>query len=189
MLADVPWTWLRQVHGADVVVVMAPGEGRAQPADGAVTNCPGAALAVLTADCAPVALSSPEGVVGVAHAGWRGLMAGVVGATVAAMKGLGAGEVFAALGPCVHPHAYRFSPGDLERVVQRFGPGVATEDDDGYPALDLPAAVAAALGDAGAALVADAKTCTHCSPDHWSWRARGDMARQAMVVWMPVGAP
>jgi polyphenol oxidase len=184
-LAEVPWTWLRQVHGATVVVVPAPGALRGQEADAAVTACAGTALAVMTADCAPVALSSPEGVVGVAHAGWRGLMAGVVEATVAAMRGLGAGQVSAALGPCIRPHAYPFSPGDLGPLVARYGPGVEGRDVTGRPALDLPAAVAAALSAAGAVLVADAGTCTHCSPAHWSWRARRDRGRQATVVWKP----
>jgi copper oxidase (laccase) domain-containing protein len=170
------------------VVVDGPGTGRGREADAAVTACAGAALAVLTADCAPVALSSPDGVVGIVHAGWKGLMAGVVEAAVSAMRALGAGDVSAALGPCIHPHAYRFSANDLATVVSRFGAGVAARDDAGQPALDLPAAVGIALRRADAVLVADAATCTHCSPDHWSWRARADHGRQATVVWKPEAA-
>jgi polyphenol oxidase len=113
-------------------------------------------------------------------------MAGVVEAAVAAMRDLGAGEVCGALGPCIRPHAYRFSPSDLECVAARFGPAVEAVDQAGDPALDLPAAVACALGAAGATLVADAGTCTHCSHGHWSWRARADSGRQATVVWKPV---
>jgi YfiH family protein len=186
-LADAPWTWLRQVHGHRVVVVEQPGDCRAEEADAAVSGCPGAALVVVTADCAPVGLASPEGIFGVAHAGWRGLMSGVVEATVATMRSLGANEVSAALGPCIAPHAYRFSAPDLEPVAERFGPGVVALDSDGFPALDLAAAVRAALGRAGATLVGDAQVCTHCSPDHWSWRANGDKARQASAVWVPGG--
>ena len=115
LLADAPWTWLDQVHGNRVVFVDHPGAWRGAEADAAVTGCPRAALVVRTADCAPIGLASPEGVVGAVHAGWRGLMAGVVEATVAAMRSLGAGEVSAALGPCIAPHAYRFSRADLER--------------------------------------------------------------------------
>jgi len=187
-LAQVPWTWLRQVHGAQVLVVSRPAEGRGSAADAAVTTCAGAGLAVLTADCAPIALSSPNGVVGIAHAGWRGLLAGVVEATVAAMRGLGAGSVFAALGACIRPHAYAFSPGDLDLVAARFGCAVRGQDEEGRPALDLPAAVKVALGEAGAELVADAGICTHCSVEHWSWRARRDRARQATVAWRPLGS-
>ncbi len=144
-LVDVPWTWLRQVHGSTVVVVERPGANRGDEADAAVTCCAGAGLVVLTADCAPVGLSSPEGVTGVLHAGWRGLMAGVVGATVAAMRALGATGVVAGLGPCIWPHAYRFSEGDLAGLVSVFGPTVRSVDAGGYPALDLPAGVAVAL--------------------------------------------
>jgi hypothetical protein len=182
-----PWTWLHQVHGARVVVVERPGDCRGEEADAAVTTVPGAALAVLTADCAPVGLSSPEGVVAVAHAGWRGLMAGVLEAAIAAMRALGACEVQAALGPCIHPHAYRFSPTDLEFVVNRFGPAVQAVDCQGYPALDLPAAVRAALERSGASLAADAGTCTHCSGAHWSWRARRETSRQATIAFRPAG--
>jgi len=186
-LADVPWTLLHQVHGARVVMVDRPGGGYGEEADGAVSSCSGAALAVVTADCAPVGLCSPEGVIGIVHAGWRGLMAGVVEAAVAAMRGGGASDVLGALGPCIFPHAYRFSSTDLEAVVARFGPRVRAVDAEGYPALDLPAAVGAALERSDATLVADARTCTHCSPAHWSWRARADEGRQATVIWRPAG--
>jgi polyphenol oxidase len=188
LLADAPWTWLRQVHGNRVVVVDRPGARRSEEADAAVTACAGAALVVRTADCAPVGLASPEGVVGVVHAGWRGLMAGVVEQAVTAMRSLGASEVSGALGPCIAPHAYRFSGPDLEQVAARFGRGVVASDDAGYPALDLAETVRAALGFAGADLVADAQVCTHCSSDHWSWRANRDSGRQATVVWVPASS-
>ncbi len=184
-LADVPWTWLHQVHGSRVVIVERPGAHRGEDADAAVTDVPGAALVVRSADCAPVALSSPEGVTGAAHAGWKGLVAGVVEEAVAAMRRLGATDVYAAVGPCISPHAYRFSTSDLEKLAARFGPGVRAVDAAGYPALDLPAAVGAALAQAGAELVETSGACTHCSDRYWSWRARRDAGRQATVVWRP----
>jgi YfiH family protein len=180
---DRPWTWLRQVHGCRVVRVAQPGDGVGAEADAAVSRAPGVALAVLTADCAPVALVSAEGVIGVAHAGWRGLLAGVVEAAVDAMRDLGASGVGAALGPCIHPECYPFGVADLDRVAARLGPGVRASTRDGRPALDLPAAVLASLDRAGAELVADAGVCTACSPDHWSWRAGRATERQATVVW------
>jgi polyphenol oxidase len=185
LLADAPWTWLDQVHGNRVAFVDHPGACRGAEADAAVTQCSRAALVVRTADCTPVGLASAEGVVGVAHAGWRGLMAGVVEAAVRAMRSLGAHEVSAALGPCIGAHAYRFSRADLESVAERYGPGVVAVDDAGFPALDLRSAVGAALDRCGATLVADSCTCTHCSSDHWSWRANRDKGRQASVVWLP----
>ena len=140
------------------------------------------ALAVFTADCAPVALGSPEGVVGVVHAGWRGLEAGVVEAAVAAMRGLGATRVDAVLGPCIRAGCYEFGDADLDRLAARFGPAVRALTSGGRPSLDLPAAVAAALVAAGADLVDDHGGCTACSRDWFSHRARGETQRQATVV-------
>jgi len=187
-LAPLPWTWLVQVHGSGVVVVEAPGARQGARGDAAVTTAAGAVLAVRTADCAPVALSSREGAIGVVHAGWRGVMRGVIAEAVDALRRLGATEVFAAIGPCVHPHAYRFAEVDLAEVEGAFGAGVRAVDSEGYPAVDLPALVGSALARAGASLVAASAVCTHCSPDHWSWRARRDSGRQATVVWLPPAA-
>jgi YfiH family protein len=178
-----PWTTLRQVHGARVVTVTEPGGATGEEADAAVAATDGVAVAVMTGDCAPIAFASPEGVFGVAHAGWRGLRAGVIEATVAAMRDLGATEVAAVLGPCIGPDCYAFSPDDLATLVDRFGPSVRSEDRFGAPALDVPAAVRVALRRADATLRADAGVCTGCSDEHWSWRARRDRERQATVVW------
>lgn len=180
-----PWTYLRQVHGAEVVTVSEPGGGCAAAADGAVSACRGAALAVLTADCAPVALASPEGIFAVAHAGWRGLLAGVIPATVERMRELGAGPVEALLGPCIHPECYPFGAADLAELTARFGPEVAGVDRRGDPALDLPAAVEVALAQAGARLVGSVDACTACDRGYWSWRRNSDRARQATVAWRP----
>lgn len=184
-ITPLPWTWLRQVHGADVVVVEAPGDGAGVEADAAVTARPGAALAVHTADCAPIAFLSPEGVVGAAHAGWRGLASGVLGATVRTMEDLGATDVRAVLGPCIHAECYEFGAAELDRLADRFGAGIRATTAQGTLALDLPAAVRAALREAG---VRDADidvvdTCTACDTGYFSHRARGDVGRQALVVW------
>lgn len=186
-LAGRPVSWLHQVHGAGVVVV-APdrgGCGRGEDGDALVTA--GAeALAVMTADCAPVALISPEGVIAAVHAGWRGLVAGVIQSTVATMRSLGAVHVEAALGPCIHAECYEFGDPQLAEVAARFGPQVRSGTATGRPALDLPMAVRAALDEAGAALVHDDGRCTACSADRFfSHRARKEHQRQAMVVWKP----
>ena len=184
-LIDRPWTSLRQVHGARVVRVTRAGEGAGQAADAAVSALAGAPLAILAADCAPIAFFSSGGVIGGAHAGWRGLRAGVIEATVAAMRGLGAGRVLAALGPCIHAECYQFGEVELNDLVNRFGPDVRARDRNGAAAFDLPAAVRIGLARADAELVWDAGICTACSTDHWSWRARREAQRQAMVVWLP----
>lgn len=184
-VVDLPWTWLHQVHGAGVVRVTRPGDHAGTKADAAVTAEAGCALAVLTADCAPVALASREGVIGVAHAGWRGVHAGVLEATVAHMRALGATTVHALVGPCIRPECYEFGGAELDEVAARLGAGVRATTTAGMPALDLPAAVRSALRRAGvnAADVDDVGTCTACSPDHFSWRARKEQQRQAAVVW------
>jgi YfiH family protein len=182
-VVDLEWTWLRQVHGDRVVTVASPGEGAGSRADAAVTDRAGCALAVLTADCAPVALASPEGVIGVAHAGWRGLVAGVLERTVDAMRALGAGDIEAVLGPCIRPECYEFGPDDLEGVAARLGDGVRGRTTAGAPALDLSAGVALALRTAGVTRLVDTSVCTACSQRQFSWRRDGDQARQALVVW------
>ena len=179
------WTVLSQVHGPRVVVVDRPGAGNGEPADAAVTTASGAALAVLTADCAPVGLASPEGVLGVVHAGWKGLRAGIVESAVTAMRRLGATRIEAVLGPCIHPCCYSFGEDDLIELSSRYGPAVRSSDRSGAPALDLPAAVKVALHNAGARLVGDSRTCTGCSGGYWSWRKCATPRRQATVVWRP----
>ena len=141
------------------------------------------ALAILTADCASLALGSAEGVFGAVHAGWRGLMAGVVEATVATMRAMGAVDVVGALGPCIHPECYEFSEADLAPVVAAYGPGVQGRTAAGRPALDIPATVAAALAACGAGQSRGRSACTACDDGHFSYRGRRDAARQALAVW------
>src|SRR5690606_7903556 len=81
----------RQVHSARALVVAAPFSGDPPEVDALVSATPGLLLGIRTADCAPILLADSEaGVVGAAHAGWRGAFGGVIEATVAAMEGLGA---------------------------------------------------------------------------------------------------
>jgi hypothetical protein len=164
-------------------VVAAP----AGPCDGLVSADPSVAVAVLTADCASIALGSREGVFGAVHAGWRGLAGGVVEASVAAMRATGATGVVGALGPCIHPGCYEFSENDLDGLADRYGSGVVGRTTTGRPALDLPAAVSAALTASGATETAGIDACTACAGGYFSHRARRDRGRQAMVVWSTEG--
>lgn len=166
------------MHGARVVTVTRPGEHAGEAADAAVTVTRGCTLAVQVADCAPIALVA-DGVLGVVHAGWRGLVAGVVPASVDAMRALGAGTISARFGPCIHPGCYEFGAADLDRVAAVLGEDVRADG-----ALDLPAAVRASLRAAGVTEVEQDPTCTACSDRHWSFRARADDRRQAVVAWM-----
>lgn len=185
-LSPLPWTWLRQVHGADVVTVTTPGEHAGAEADASVTTTPGALLAVGTADCAPVALLA-DGVVGAVHAGWRGIEAGVLDAAVARMRELGDGEIRAVLGPCIHAECYEFGADDLDRLAKRFGDGVRGTTTAGSAALDVPAAVRLALAERGVA-VDDVGVCTACDTRYFSHRARADEGRQVLMAWLePAG--
>jgi YfiH family protein len=185
------WCWLHQVHGTTVVAgeehpARHPdhAEGRSvevPDADAAVTTMPGLPLVVLTADCAPVALACDDAVA-VVHAGWPGLLAGVLEAAVGRLRQVGTGEVRAALGPCVHPARYEFGRVDLDRMVTVLGPEVEGRTDAGTPALDVPAAVRAALARVDVAVAEDVDVCTSASPDHFSHRRDGRTGRQGLVV-------
>jgi len=181
-VAPMPWTWLRQVHGADIVVAAAPGAGAGREADAAMTAVPGAAVAVQVADCAPLLLVG-AGSVAVLHVGWRGLVAGVVEATARAMAELGSPARAAVLGPCIRPRCYEFGEADLATVAGAYGDGVRSCTAAGRPALDLAAGVAAACARLRIELD-DTGTCTACSPRHFSHRARGERGRQALVAWL-----
>ncbi|MGF1597392.1 MAG: laccase domain-containing protein [Acidimicrobiales bacterium] len=182
-VVDAPWTWLRQVHGADVVVVTEPGEWSGAEADGAVTTAAGCPLAVTTADCAPVVLAADRGVA-VVHAGWRGLVAGIVEEAARKLAGVGGGAPVATLlGPCISPAAYEFGPDDLALVEARLGPTVRSTTNWGAHALDVPAAVAVACDRAGWPRPDVVPPCT--SDDQWfSHRVRRDPGRQATVAWL-----
>ncbi len=103
---------VHQVHSAEVVTVAGPLPLRPR-ADALVTATPGVALSVLTADCQPVLFADPQaGVIGAAHAGWRGSVDGVLEATLAAMEALGASrdQITAVIGPCISQRAYEVGP-------------------------------------------------------------------------------
>ena len=110
---------VHQVHSPDVVTVTTPLTERPR-ADAMVTATPGLALAVLTADCQPVLFSDAKaGVIGAAHAGWKGARDGVMEATLDAMETLGArrGDITAVIGPCISQTAYEVGQEFLESVT------------------------------------------------------------------------
>ena len=178
------WVWLDQVHGVHVHVASEPTEAQPPEADAAVTATRGLPLAVLTADCAPVALACDDAV-GVVHAGHRGLEHGVIEAAVAALREIGSGPVRAYLGPCIRPARYEFGAADLARLVARFGPGVEGRTREGRPAFDVPAAVRIALGRCGVEALDDSGVCTAESADHFSYRRDGVTGRQATIAVLP----
>ena len=109
-----------QVHSADVIVVRKASD-RGETADAMVTDVPGLTLGILTADCQPVLFADKDaGVVGAAHAGWKGCMDGVLEATTDAMIQLGAerSRISAAIGPSISQRAYEVGPEFLDRFLQ-----------------------------------------------------------------------
>lgn len=179
--------WMRQVHGRSVATVDGPWPDGAVPeADGVVTARPGLALAVLTADCAPVLLADPvAGVAGAAHAGRPGLVAGVIPATLEAMCELGARpeRVIARTGPMVCGRCYEV-PADLRDAVEDSAPGSAAVTRQGTPSVDLLAGLRRQLAAQGVGKLRDSGVCTLESTDHFSYRKDRKTGRLASYVWL-----
>jgi YfiH family protein len=183
--APTSWVWLRQVHGAGVVDADAPSPPETPPeADAAVTATRGLPLAVVTADCAPIVLASPDAV-GVVHAGHRGLAAGVIEAAVARVRAHGSEDVHAFLGPCIRAASYEFGAAELDQLVGEFGTAVEGRTAWGTRALDLPAGVRVALARAGVEEVDDCRVDTFASREYFSYRRDGTTGRQVTVAVLP----
>jgi len=116
---EAPLRAVHQVHSPDVITVTGPLPTPTPRADAMVTATPGECLTILTADCQPVLFHSPDGVIGAAHAGWKGARAGVLEATVDAMEALGAtpGTIRAVIGPSISQRAYEVGPEFLESFI------------------------------------------------------------------------
>jgi polyphenol oxidase len=192
-LPDRPLVTVDQEHGATVVDVDATDVGSAEGgscalpvrADGMVTRTAGVALMVGLADCVPVALlDGVHPVVGILHAGWRGIAAGVVEAGVAAMRAAGAdpSTTMAAIGPSVAACCYPVGDDVAGQVTGRF-PAARARSTDGRPALDLRAAVDQALRRRGVVHVVGHRDCTAHQPGrYFSARRDGATGCQAGVV-------
>jgi YfiH family protein len=173
---------LHQVHGKAVATVTAswaPGEG--PQADGMVTAVPGIALGVVTADCGPVLFADrTANVVGAAHAGWRGAVAGVLEATVAAMVALGAepGRIAAAIGPCIRQGSYEVA-GDMRDAVLAHDPADAQFFRPGRPErwqFDLAGYCAARLRAAGVGRISVTPGDTAGEPERFFSHRRRTLA-------------
>lgn len=161
---------VHQVHSARVVVAD-PGAPVAQ-ADGIVTDRAGLVLTVLTADCQPVLFADAEaGVIGAAHAGWRGALDGVLEATVDAMEGLGARreDIAAVIGPSISQSAYEVGPEFLETFLAEDPDNArffVNGEGDRYH-FDLPGFGLARLRAAGVGSAEWIRHCTYSDPDRF----------------------
>jgi len=104
-------------------------------------------------------------------------------AAVDAMREEGATALSAMRGPCIRACCYEFSDDDLDAVAGLFGPGVRAQSRRDLAALDLPAAVSAALAAEGIREEPGIEVCTACGEGYFSHRARRDAGRQALLVW------
>ncbi|MEA3054392.1 MAG: purine-nucleoside/S-methyl-5-thioadenosine phosphorylase / adenosine deaminase [Sphingomonadales bacterium] len=185
---------VHQVHSPDAIYVNSPFPDDERPrADAMVADRPGLALGILTADCAPVLLADPEaGVVGAAHAGWKGALGGVVEATVAAMELRGArrGRIAAAVGPCIVRRSYEVDEAFLRRFAEAdpeherfFSPGR-----EGHHQFDLEGFVLARLAAAGLTRVEAMGEDTYSQPDRFfsyrraTHRGEADYGRQVSLI-------
>lgn len=179
--------WMNQVHGREVAVVEGPWTGEDVPAvDAVVTARRGLPLAVLTADCTPVLLADPvAGVVGAAHAGRPGMVAGVVPAAVEAMVALGAepSRITARTGPAVCGRCYEV-PAAMRAEVAAAEPAAWAETGWGTPAVDVAAGVHAQLAALGVRDRIASPVCTLESGDHFSYRRDRTTGRLAGYVWL-----
>lgn len=161
---------VHQIHSALVQTVTEPGgQGRA---DAMVSAVPGLALGILTADCMPVLFADPDaGVVGAAHAGWRGALDGVLEATLDAIETLGGARanVSAVIGPCISQAAYEVGPEFLDTFL--------AEDPDSHRffangqgdrlLFDLPGYGLYRMRDAGIGSAEWTRHCTYAQPDQF----------------------
>lgn len=163
---------LHQVHSANVVTLDRPlAAGAVLPrADALVTATPGLALAVLTADCQPVLFADHDaGVIGAAHAGWRGTLDGVLEATLAAMERLGAQrqDIHAVIGPCISQRAYEVGEDFLDRFLSedRKLSRYFANGREGRYQFDLAGYGLARLRASGLASASWTGHCTYSQPD------------------------
>ncbi len=163
---------VNQVHSADVISVTAPPPRPLPRADALVTATPGVVLTVQSADCQPVLFADASaGVIGAAHAGWKGSLAGVLEATLDAMEVLGArrGNTVAVIGPCISQRAYEVGHDFMETFLSedagnaRFFAGAP----NGRPRFDLPAYALHRLRAAGIKHAEWTRHCTYSDPERF----------------------
>jgi YfiH family protein len=178
--------FMRQVHGADVWYAGPGAQEPPGPVDAMFTDVPGQALCVLVADCVPVLIADPAArIVGAAHAGREGLVAGVVPALVSAMAAAGASpaRMRAVTGPAICGGCYEV-PAEMQARVGTLVPAATCDTFAGTTGLDIAAGVRAQLAEAGVSYVTADGRCTHESDGLYSYRRDGVTGRFAGLVWL-----
>jgi purine-nucleoside/S-methyl-5'-thioadenosine phosphorylase / adenosine deaminase len=181
-----------QVHGTAVVAVAGdPPAPTSAEGDAVVTDAPGVAVGVVTADCLPVLLANGGGhVVAAVHAGWRGTLGGVAPAAVAAIQsrfGTEPGDLVALLGPCIRPCCYEVGPevsAAVRAAFPRWADRVLVPGPGGRDHLDLVTLNALQLAQAGVRDVRDSGGCTKCDPARYHSYRRDGPGAGRMVSWV-----
>ena len=163
-----------QIHSPDVVVAEQPWTIENRPrADAIVTNVPRLAIGVSTADCGPLLFADSEaGVVGAAHAGWRGAFSGVIEATIAAMERLGADRkrISGALGPTIRQPNYEVGPEFVERFLAADSANASffsPSHRDRHAMFDLAGYIVERIDRAGLSQFEDLGLCTYAEPERF----------------------
>lgn len=183
--------WMHQVHGTRVARASdcEAGDGEEQEADAIFTDSPAVALGVLVADCAPVLLADPvAGLIGAAHAGRAGMVAGVVPALVSVMTQAGAraARMRALIGPAICGGCYEV-PAWMRDEVAAAVPGSACVTSRGTAGIDLRAGLRGQLAALGVGSVSDDGRCTAESAEFFSYRRDGQTGRFAGLIWLQRG--
>jgi YfiH family protein len=164
---------LTQMHSSRVLTLERPlAPGQHPEADAMVTALPGLALGILTADCAPILLADPvAGVIGAAHAGWKGAISGILANTVAAMEALGASRqhIVAAIGPTISLENYEVGPDFVANLLaqHRDAANRVSRPPGGREHFDLPGFVFDQLHHCEVGLVHDTGLCTYGAPKQY----------------------
>lgn len=177
--------WMDQVHGTRIARVTRATGGPVPATDGLVTDKPGLALAVLTADCVPVLAADPEaGVIGAVHAGRVGAVGGIVPNLIGAMTSLGARpeRITVLLGPAAAGEHYEL-PQDLVDEVEAALPGSRTRTVGGTVGVDLRKGLTRQLEGLGVTRVDSDPRCTIADESLYSYRRQGRTGRQASIIW------
>lgn len=194
---EIPLLSLYQHHSSDVVTVTEDwGEDRPK-ADAMVTKKPGLILGILTADCTPVLFADTKnGVVGAAHAGWKGALSGVLENTIVAMETLGADrqEITAAIGPTIHSESYEVTREFLETFTatdSSYNQYFTEGRDADHLQFNLPGFVTDRLKASEVQNIWNAGVDTYTSPAHFSYRRtchrkEPDYGRQVSAIMLSI---
>lgn len=178
--------WMEQVHGRNVQAVDGPRSEPVEMTDGIVTDQPGLALNVLTADCIPMlAWDETAGIIAAVHAGRPGVRLDIGAEAIGEMTALGAdpARIEVLLGPAICGQCYEV-PADMQSDVEQHAPGSASRTRAGTTGLDLRSGLIGQLHRAGVEQITVDGRCTAETSDLYSYRRDGTTGRMTATIWI-----